>query len=201
MRWFEFSFAPAARAGLGALVTLFIFLSLPGAGVAHAGEADWNSLSGQEQRLLGRFAADWESLPVDRRERLVKGARRWQGMTEDQRDTARTRFRQWRALSPDEQASIRKRFQEFRKLPMEERKRIRRNYQYYQSLPEHERKRLRARFRQLTPEQRKAFLRNRDIQDMRRKQKLQKPRARRGPGVGQPDRPDADADLPDRDNQ
>ncbi len=69
---------------------------------------EWDSLSADQQRLLGQFESRWEQIPEERRQRLARGAERWLAMTPEQRQKSRQRLRRWQQLSPEQRQRSRR---------------------------------------------------------------------------------------------
>lgn len=119
----------------------------------------WQQLTQEEQQVLNKFGDRWDQLPPERQQRLLNGARQWSNMDSDQRSQARQRFQQWQQMKPDEQARLRERFDRFRQLPPEQREAIRNARQWFRSLPPARRQELREQWRNMSPDERRAFRR------------------------------------------
>jgi CHASE3 domain sensor protein len=119
----------------------------------------WQQLNQQDQQILQRFSDRWDELPADRQQRLLNGARQWANMNQEERQQAQQRFQQWRQLPPDQQQRLRERFQRFRQLPPEQREAIRNARQWFQTLPPERRKEMREKWRNMSPDERRAFRR------------------------------------------
>jgi len=78
-------FMPTRRAALAALFAVGLNLIVGRARAeSPAAEApvraEWNSLSAEEQKILGKYGDRWDSLPAEQQKRLVRGTRRWLAM-------------------------------------------------------------------------------------------------------------------------
>ncbi len=120
---------------------------------------DWNQLSDEEQRILLPFADQWDQMEENQQQQLIKGARAWLGMTPEQRRQARERLRHWQQLPADKRQRIREKYRQFRKLPQEERQRLLRARKRFEQLPPEKRQALRQRFRNMSAQERRQFIR------------------------------------------
>jgi hypothetical protein len=100
----------------------------------------WSQLDAQQQSDLRPFADRWDRIPPWRRVRILERYRRWQGMPPEKRRAMREGLANYERMSP------------------EQRWKIRRSIHAVRALPREQQLELRARWRTLTPEQRKAWL-------------------------------------------
>ncbi|WP_374473280.1 DUF3106 domain-containing protein [Arenimonas sp.] len=104
---------------------------------------DWAQLTPAQQQALAPLRESWDTLPASRRvvalERAERRAR-WEAMTPGQRERMREGMRNYRDLPP----------------PLREK--MRESMRAVRALPDAERKALRERWRQLSPQQRRAWL-------------------------------------------
>ena len=138
------------------LLSAPVFAHLPGDGEPghdrHPGPAvvpegvrvpAWAELSPAQQQKLAHLAERWDSLPASRRvhalERLERHAR-------------------WEAMTPEQRQRLRAGARNFHELPPELREKLRESMRVVRALPEAERRQLHARWRSLSPEQRRAWL-------------------------------------------
>ena len=137
------------------LLSLFLLCA---AGAAQARPAlhgpvtapSWGQLSPRQQADLSWLERDWDGMPAERRARILKRWERWQGLPPDQQRRLREGRRNYREMSPRQREHMRESFRALRQLPPEEQQR------------------LRALWRDMTPEQRREWLK------------------RGGPGVAEP---------------
>jgi hypothetical protein len=115
---------------------------------ANAGDPplpEWERLSEAQRALLvAPIRERWNAEP-EARARMLRHAQRWQQLTPQQRRHAHRGMKRWSHLSPEQQDRARAIFARIR------------------DLPEGERRQWRERWRQMTPEQRKAWLEQAEI--------------------------------------
>lgn len=100
----------------------------------------WEQLSpAQRELLIGPIRERWNANP-DARTRLFKHAQRWRQLTPEQRANAHHGLVRWEKMDPQQRQTMRALFQKMRDLPPEQRRA------------------LRARWREMTPEQRRAWV-------------------------------------------
>jgi hypothetical protein len=170
----------AAAAGRNAMIKALIlgaclFLAEANAGIAQEAAASgpasgapnaaapapqsWQSLSPPQQQVLQGFQGRWDALPPEKQQALANGSQRWLSMTPEQRGGAEQRFKQWHALPPEQRQELRQRWHEFNSLPPEQRQRVREQYNRFRQMPPERRQELRRQWRQMSPEQRRAYIR------------------------------------------
>src|SRR5579872_1819083 len=118
----------------------------------------WSSLSGEQQKLLGRFGGNWSSLPPERQMALARGSERWLGMSPEQRGQAQKRYQQFQALPPQQRRDLRDRWEKFQSLPPNEQAAVRQNFHRFQDLPPERRQMLRQRWKNASPAERKQMV-------------------------------------------
>ena len=128
------------------------------AAAASAQGVPWSSLSGEQQKLLGKFSGNWSALPPERQQALTRGSDRWLGMTPEQRGQAQQRFQRWHSLPPDQRRVLRDRWQRFQSLPPNEQGAVRQNFRRYQQLPPERRQMLRQRWLNASPAERQQMI-------------------------------------------
>lgn len=100
----------------------------------------WARLSAaQREQLIAPVRERWNSEPAHRA-RMLHHAQRWQQMTPEQRRHAHHGMRRWEHMSPEQRAQMRALFERMR------------------SLPQQQRGELKQQWKQMTPEQRKAWV-------------------------------------------
>lgn len=100
----------------------------------------WDRLSpAQREQLIAPVRDRWNAEP-EQRARMLLHAQRWREMTPDQRQDARHGLKRWEHLNPEQRAQMRALFERSR------------------GLPQHKREELKKRWRQMTPEQRRAWV-------------------------------------------
>lgn len=103
----------------------------------------WGELTPQQQEKLAPLRDRWDQMPASRRvhalERLERRAR-------------------WEAMTPEQRERLRRGARNFHDLPPELRETARASFQVVRALPEDERRATLARWRALSPEQRRAWL-------------------------------------------
>ena len=157
---------PTRRAALAALfavgLNLFVGRARAESPAAEAPvSAEWNSLSAEEQKILGKYSDRWDSLPADQQQRLVRGTRRWLSMSPEQRERARARHSRWQELTPEQRELARQRWHRFRELSPEQQQRVRDGYRNFKKLTPEQRRQLRERWQRATPEERQRWLERR----------------------------------------
>ena len=100
----------------------------------------WNELSEAQRRDMAHLSARWDGLPAWRRVQILERWQRWQAVPPEQRETLRRGEANYRSLSPRLRAQMR------------------RSLAAVSRLPPAEQRRLRARWRELDPEGRRAWL-------------------------------------------
>lgn len=106
----------------------------------HATLPAWEDLSpAQRDQLIAPVRERWNAEPAQRA-RMLQHAKRWRQMTPDQRQHARHGLKRWEHLNPQQRAQMRALFERSR------------------GLPQQQRDELKKRWRQMTPEQRRAWV-------------------------------------------
>ena len=101
---------------------------------------EWDQLTADQREALVSTVRDrWNDAP-ERRERMLHHAERWQQMTPEERRSAHHGMKRWRDMSP------------------ERREEARALYQRMRDMPAAERDALRERWKDMTSEQRRAWL-------------------------------------------
>jgi len=122
-----------------ALAPLAAAAQAPATGAAPLPE--WDRLTAEQRELLlAPVRERWNRSAPDKRAHMLEHARRWQSMTPEQRENARHGIRRWRELPP------------------EKRQQAQALFEHSRGLPEAERKALMQRWKEMTPEQRKAWV-------------------------------------------
>lgn len=103
----------------------------------------WAELTPKQQQALAPLRETWDTLPASRRLMALERAER------------RAR---WEAMTPEQRERMREGMRNYRDLPPPLREKMRESMRAMRALPEADRKALRARWRQLSPEQRRAWL-------------------------------------------
>ena len=119
-------------------------LLLAGNAMAQAAPAhslpDWDSLTPQQREvLIAPIRERWNSDP-DQRPRMLEHAQRWKDMSPDQRKQARKGMRRFEHMTPQQREEARALFEQMKTLSPEQRKELREDW------------------RQMTPEQRRAWM-------------------------------------------
>jgi hypothetical protein len=100
----------------------------------------WEQLTpAQREQLIAPIRERWNSEP-EQRQHMLERAQRWSQMTPEQRERAHRGMKRWENLSPEQRDQMRALYGKMRTLPPAER----------QALKEH--------FRQMTPEQRRDWV-------------------------------------------
>ena len=146
----------------------------------------WSSLSGDQQKLLGKFSENWNTLPPERQQALARGSNRWLGMSSQQRGQAQQRFQRWQSLPPDQRRVLRDRWEKFQSLPPDKQGAVRQNFRRFQQLPPERRQMLRDRWRNASPAERQQMIERAREQHSRRMQ--MRPPPMRAPGPARPRR-------------
>jgi hypothetical protein len=118
----------------------------------------WSSLSGEQQKLLGKFGNDWNTLPPERQQALARGSNRWLGMTPEQRGQAQQRFQHWHSLPPEQRSALRDRWSRFQSLPPDQQAAVRQNFHRFRQLPPERRQMLRQRWQSASPAERQMMI-------------------------------------------
>ena len=103
----------------------------------------WDELTPAQQAAVARLRDRWDSLPASHRVMALERAER------------RAR---WEAMTPEQRERIREGMRNYRELPPGLRETMRESMRAMRALPEAEREALLARWRALSPEQRRAWL-------------------------------------------
>lgn len=100
----------------------------------------WDELNAaQREQLTAPIRERWNAEPAQR-QRMLERARRWQQMTPEERTRAHRGMKRWEHMSP------------------EQRTQARALYRHMRMLPAAEREAFRAKWKSMTPEQKKAWL-------------------------------------------
>lgn len=100
----------------------------------------------------------WDQLTPAQREQLVAPVReRWNGASAEERGRMLEHARRWQSMTPAERAEARHGMHSWKQLPPDQREEARALYSKLRALPETEREALRARWKQMTPEQRRRW--------------------------------------------
>jgi len=103
----------------------------------------WDELTPAQQKSVERLRDRWDTLPASQRVMALERAER------------RAR---WEAMTPEQRERLRQGARNFHDLPPELREKARASFQVVRALPEEERRAVLARWRALSPEQRRAWL-------------------------------------------
>lgn len=103
----------------------------------------WDELTPAQRKAVDRHRDRWDTMPASQRVLALERAER------------RAR---WEAMTPEQRERIREGMRNYRELPPELRERMRESMRAMRALPEAERRALFARWRALSPEQRRAWL-------------------------------------------
>ena len=128
----------------------------------------WSRLSGEQQKLLGKFSEKWNTLPPERQQALARGSDRWLAMSPDQRGQAQQRFQRWHSLPPDQRRALRDRWERFQTLPPDQQAAVRQNFRRFRQLPPEKRQMLRERWHNASPAERQQMIEHAREQHMRR---------------------------------
>lgn len=86
---------------------------------------EWDQLTqAQREALVSTVRDRWNDAP-ERRERMLRHAERWQQMTPEERRSAHHGMKRWRDMSPERRERARALYQRMRELPPEERAALR----------------------------------------------------------------------------
>lgn len=100
----------------------------------------WEQLSpSQREQLVAPIRERWNAEP-GKRQRMLEHARRWQDLTPEQRGRAHHGMNRWQDMTP------------------EQREQMRALYATMRTLPDEERGALKARWKRMSPEQRRAWV-------------------------------------------
>lgn len=103
----------------------------------------WDELTPAQQASVARLRDRWDALPASQRVMaLERGERR----------------ARWEAMTPEQRERIREGMRNYRELPPELRETMRESMRAMRAMPEEEREAVFARWRSLSPEQRRAWL-------------------------------------------
>ena len=118
---------------------------------------DWDTLEPQERVLLKPYQENWDSIPERRQERLVNAANTFVDLPDEQRKRVLQQLKrmQERGLDP---AEARNRIMMLMSMTERERRRLLSVMQRFNNLSDDQKARLRERFRNMTPEQRRQFM-------------------------------------------
>lgn len=110
---------------------------------------EWDKLTPQQREaLIASVRERWNSEPADR-PRMLEHAQRWKSMTPEQRQQARKGMRRFEGMNPRQREEARVLFLRMKDLPPEQRKKLRDDW------------------KNMTPEQRRAWLQKNAPEDMR----------------------------------
>ncbi len=103
----------------------------------------WHELSPRQQEKLAPLRERWDQMPASRRVHALERLERRE---------------RWEAMTPEQRERLRQGARNFHELPPELRETARASFQVVRALPEPERRAILARWRALSPEQRRAWL-------------------------------------------
>jgi hypothetical protein len=118
----------------------------------------WSGLSAAQRNMLAPLHAQWNQLRPARQHRLAERALQWAGLPPGHQQQIRERLRRWAAMTPAQRHQLRENARAFRNLTPAERAGVSEAFRKFQSLPPAERHALRARWRAMTPEERKRWI-------------------------------------------
>jgi hypothetical protein len=118
----------------------------------------WSGLSAAQRHMLAPLHAQWSQLRPARQRRLAERALQWASLPPGHQQQIRERLRRWAAMTPAQRRQLHENARAFRNLTPAERARVSEAFRKFQSLPPAERHALRARWRAMTPEERKRWI-------------------------------------------
>ena len=121
---------------------------------------NWERLDAAQRELLLQPVRDrWNAADPEQRQRMLDHARRWRDMPEGERDNARIGMKRFHRLSPEQQAQMRVLFAKTRDMNRQQRRETFALFHAMREMTASQRQALRDRWARMTPEQRKAWMR------------------------------------------
>lgn len=112
-------------------VAIALAAALAGPALAQSGEArlpEWDQLTTeQREALIAPVRARWNNEP-EKRARMLHHAERWQQMSPEERERARHGMKRWRDMSPERREEARALYQRLRGMPAAEREALRQRW-------------------------------------------------------------------------
>ena len=119
----------------------------------------WEQLSqAQRDEIVAPLRERWNSNP-DERQRMLERARRWHAMPPGERTRAHRGMHRWEAMDPARRAQMRALFERTRSMPRAQRREAMALFRVMLPMTPADREQLKQRWARMTPEQRKAWLR------------------------------------------
>ncbi len=119
----------------------------------------WDQLTpAQREELIAPLRERWNGNP-DERARMLERARRWHAMPPEQRKRAHRGMHRWEHMDPVKRAQMRILFERTRDLPRAQRREAAVLFRVMLPMSPEEREQLKQRWQKMTPEERKAWIR------------------------------------------
>lgn len=120
----------------------------------------WSRLDPDTRHLLAPMQSRWNRMPAHVQHHIVHKAEHWKTLPEKRREAIRQRIARWEKMSPDERRRARANHRAYRHLDSRQRKRLHQAYERFKKLPTDEQRQLRQQWHQLSPDQRRQWIRN-----------------------------------------
>lgn len=119
----------------------------------------WEQLSqAQRDEIVAPLRERWNSSPGERR-RMLERARRWHAMPPGERTRAHRGMHRWESMDPARRAQMRVLFERTRSMPKAQRREAMALFRVMLPMTAADREQLKQQWARMTPEQRKAWLR------------------------------------------
>lgn len=119
----------------------------------------WEQLSqAQRDEIVAPLRERWNSNPGER-QRMLERARRWQAMPPGERTRAHRGMHRWESMDPTRRAQMRALFERTRSMPKAQRREAMALFRVMLPMTPADREQLKQQWARMTPEQRKAWLR------------------------------------------
>jgi hypothetical protein len=119
----------------------------------------WEQLTpAQRDELIAPLRERWNSHP-DERARMAERARRWHAMPPEQRGRAHRGMDRWERMGPAKRAEMQVLFERTRSMPRQQRHETFALYHAMRKMTPEQRETLKQQWRTMTPDQRKAWMR------------------------------------------
>lgn len=145
------------RVRLPTLLVLLLGLTIAAPSYAQ-GSRSWDSLSPQQQYLLGPLQSQWDTLPPQRQEHMIQRTQGWMKLPPERQQEIRERIQRWQQMSPEQREQARQNQHLYNTLPAEKQQQLHEAFKRFQQLPPDQREALRQRWLQQSPEQKRQWL-------------------------------------------
>lgn len=121
---------------------------------------DWQSLDTGARQILAPLKPRWERMPPHVQHHIMRKAQRWEHLPSSRREAIRQRISRWEGMSPTDRRRARANHRVYRHLTRQQRTRLHDAYERFKGLPPEQQKQLREKWHELSPGQRRQWIKN-----------------------------------------